>query len=148
MKIKVKKFFEGVSKKELMDIFVSPKRIEDMLDSITKVELLSDVKSGLGVKWRETRVMFGKDATEVMWITKNDEKEGEIVIEAKSMGTEYKSIYEFEEKDGGVELEFKFIGKPVTLMARFMTPVALIFRNSTRKALEADLDQIKLKLEK
>lgn len=148
MKLRIKKFFEGVSVEEMVSIFENPLKIEGILESIQKVELLSDVKEGVGVKWKETRVMFGKEATEVMWITKSDRQEGIIVIEAASMGVEYESTYKFEEKDGGVELEFEFLGKPVTLMAKLMTPVAWLFKGVTKKALEADLDEMKKYFEK
>jgi hypothetical protein len=143
MKIRIEKMINGVSKKELMDFFTDPKAFGDLHESVTKVEVLSDVANGLGVKWRETRVMFGKEATEVMWVSKNDLEEGVILIEAKSMGTEYVSTHEFVEKENGVLLKFEFHGTPVALMAKFMTPIALLFKGATRKALENDLEEIK-----
>src|SRR5687768_2543408 len=53
--------------KTITDIKNAPNRIS----GIQKVEVLEQPPSGVvGLKWRETRTMFGKSATEVMWITK------------------------------------------------------------------------------
>ena len=46
------------------------------ISSIEKVEILERPKTGLvGLKWRETRKLFGKTATETMWITDAVENE-------------------------------------------------------------------------
>ena len=40
------------------------------IDGIQKIEVLERPAAGLvGLKWKETRKMFGKEATETMWIT-------------------------------------------------------------------------------
>ena len=50
------------------DLQNAPERI----GGITKLEVLTDGPFGLGTRWRETRVMFGREATEVMWVTAFD----------------------------------------------------------------------------
>ena len=46
----------------------------DVISGIEKIEVLENPDAGLvGFKWRETRTMFGKQATEVMWITEAEE---------------------------------------------------------------------------
>ncbi|HIO91393.1 MAG TPA: SRPBCC family protein [Leucothrix mucor] len=41
-----------------------------MIPSITDLKVLSQPENGIvGLKWQETRLMFGKEASETMWIT-------------------------------------------------------------------------------
>lgn len=45
-----------------------------MIGAILAIEILHQPTEGLiGLKWRETRKMFGKEATEVMWVTKAED---------------------------------------------------------------------------
>ncbi|MGI9263993.1 MAG: SRPBCC family protein, partial [Gammaproteobacteria bacterium] len=40
------------------------------ISSILDIEVLEKPETGfVGFKWKETRKMFGKEATEVMWVT-------------------------------------------------------------------------------
>ena len=40
------------------------------INSIVDIEIIDNPRDTLiGFKWKETRVMFGKEATETMWIT-------------------------------------------------------------------------------
>lgn len=141
MKIVIEKSF-NVGKKDLMEFMSEPKKLEGVVSGIASVEILSNAMKGGGVKWRETRVMFGKEATEDMWISKYDVNGGLMHIEAASHGVEYLTTYNFRETDGGVDMKMVFAGKPVTLFAKIMTPLAYLFKGTTKKLLEADLEEI------
>lgn len=64
--------------------------MQRVLSGVSKVEVLSDGSFGVGTRWRETRRMFGKDATEEMWVTVCEAPE-RYVVEAESHGTHYTS---------------------------------------------------------
>jgi hypothetical protein len=142
MKVVIEKFFAGVSKSELMELMSDPKKFEDIVEGITKVELLSGIGKGVGVIWRETRVMFGKEATEEMSISKYELDNGVIEIEAASHGVKYLTTYTFEENEKGVDLKMVFAGKPITFMAKLMTPIGYLFIGTTKKLLLKDLEEI------
>lgn len=59
-----------------------------VLGSVTHVEVLTAGVFGVGTRWRETRRMFGKEATEEMWVTACEPPE-RYVVEAESHGTHY-----------------------------------------------------------
>ena len=45
-----------------------------MISGIEKIEVLEKPSHGLvGLKWEETRIMFGKTAIEIMWITEAED---------------------------------------------------------------------------
>ena len=60
----------------------------------------------LDTKWRETRTMFGQEATEEMWITEH-EKDASYVAEAESRGNHYRSEYRFTTEGEGTRVDLK-----------------------------------------
>lgn len=123
-------------------VFSDVENIAERIEGITQLEVLSEVKHGVGTRWRETRVMFGQAATEVMEISAFQPNQSYEVV-AASHGTRYHSRYTFTEKDGGTHVEMVFTGTPVSFMAKLMAPVGLLMKGSTQKALEADMDDLK-----
>ena len=116
----------------------------DVISGISKVETLEKPENGLvGLKWRETRTMFGKEATEVMWITDAVENES-YRTRAESHGAIYRTEMKVLQSDNASILSMTFNGTPRTLVARFMWALmGFMFRNSTKKARQQDLNDIK-----
>ncbi|MFC1609878.1 SRPBCC family protein [Myxococcota bacterium] len=125
------------------DLEGATKRIE----GIKEIEFLSETRSGLGVRWRETRVMFGKEATEDMEITALDPPDS-YVVEAESHGTHYASVFSFRDADdGATEVTWEFEGKPLSLFAKLMTPLGFLMSGSLRKMLQKDLADLRRSVE-
>ena len=92
----------------------------DAIRGIEKVEVLERPDTGLvGLKWRETRTLFGKTATEVMWITDAVENES-YQTRAESHGSVYVSRFAIAEAAAGVRLTMGFEGTPQTAAAKIM----------------------------
>ncbi|MGW7434567.1 SRPBCC family protein [Streptomyces sp. NPDC054849] len=72
-----------------------------VLSGVDSVEVLSDGPFAVGTRWRETRRMFGKQATEEMWITACTVHK-RYVVEAESHNTHY--ISEFTLRAEGPEV--------------------------------------------
>ncbi len=124
------------------EVFSDITKAEERIDGITKIEILSDVTHGVGTRWRETRIMFGREATEEMEISALQPNQSYEVV-ASSRGVDYHTRYTFTEKDGGTQVEMVFSGKANSLMAKLMAPLGFLFAGSVRKALEADMDNLK-----
>ena len=115
----------------------------NMISGIEDVEVLERPDSGIvGLKWRETRTLFGKQATEVMWITEAEENHY-YKTRAENHGMVYVSTLRLEEIKDKVELTMTFDGEAQKLISKIMgwimTP---IFKKATQKALEQDLKDI------
>jgi carbon monoxide dehydrogenase subunit G len=122
---------------------------KDRITSIEAIEVLERPASGLvGFKWRETRTMFGKQATEVMWVTA--ETPGRSYdVRAESHGAIYRSTMAVEPSAGGTRLSFTFGAEPVSFGARVMTVLlGWMMAGATRKALRKDLEDIKASVER
>lgn len=128
-------------RERVFDVFADIAAVEDRVEGITKVDILSDVRSGLGTRWRETRVMMGKEATEEMEMVEFSPP-SRYVVTAASRGNEYRSVYDFADKGTGTEVTMVFEGTPVSLGAKLMAPLMLLFAGASRKMLEADMDDL------
>jgi carbon monoxide dehydrogenase subunit G len=118
------------------------------ISGIEKIEILERPASGVvGLKWKETRKMFGKTATETMWIT--DAVEPEFYkTRAESHGAIYVASLELAERAGGTELTMRFSGEAVKTSAKLMwTLTGWMFRGAMRKACGKDLSDIKAAVE-
>lgn len=118
------------------------------IKGIKKVEELTEGPAALGKKWRETRVMFGKEASEVMWFSKF-EAPASFEVKADSNGTRYLSTFAFEEiSHKETKVTVSFGGEPVTFFAKVMGFVLGPFmRGMVTKHLLDDLKDLKVNLE-
>ena len=118
--------------------------LPDAISGIESVERLDDGTGfDVGTKWRETRTMFGRTATEDMWVTALDPGRS-YVVEANSHGAEYRTTQRVEpDGDGGSVLSMSFSANPTGMMAKVMSAtVGRFFVNATRRAFEQDLADI------
>ncbi|MFC1595482.1 SRPBCC family protein [Gemmatimonadota bacterium] len=130
--------------KVITDIENSPNTIT----GIENVEIMERPDAGLvGLKWRETRTLFGKTATEVMWITDVTETEN-YKTRAESHGAVYTTHLTVSDVGDATRLTMEFTGVPQTFGARVMAAMTgVIFNRATRKALMKDLIDIKSAVE-
>ena len=126
------------------ELFTDFPKAANRIKGITKMEFLEkDGRAEVGMKWRETRVMFGKEATEVMWIT-SLEPNRSYVVEAESHGVHYTSTYTFRSTDGGTEVTLTFGGEPQTFVARVMGAImGPLMSGTIKKMLLADMTDLK-----
>lgn len=117
------------------------------ISAILAIEVLERPQadgSMLGLKWTETRKMFGKEAQETMTVVA--EKPGRwYETRAENHGTVYTSKMEISEaaNPGGTVLTMSFGHKPLSLGARLMSVFSFLFTGSIKKAFEQDLADIK-----
>jgi len=121
--------------------------LEGFPDAIGAIESVERLDAGtgydVGTTWRETRIMFGRTATEDMWVTEVDPGHS-YVVEANSHGAEYRTTQSVQPNgDGGSVLSMSFSANPTGTMAKVMSAtVGRFFVNATRKAFEQDLADI------
>ncbi|WP_278314728.1 SRPBCC family protein [Lolliginicoccus levis] len=116
----------------------------DVLDGITRIERLSGDGYEVGTRWRETRKMMGKEASEEMWVTEV-EAPRRTVIAAEHGKVRYTTEFHLADSDGGTAVTMRFSARmPERRGLRKLADKALVrFGTSiTRKAMEKDLDSI------
>lgn len=119
----------------------------DFISAITSVELLTEGEIGVGTRFRETRVMFGKEASEEMEIVEF-ERPSRLVYTAASHGCRYRSTHELVEKNGGTELSLHFEGKGISFVGKLMSGLmGWMMSSACRKAIAKDFSDLKRALE-
>ncbi|MFC5381216.1 SRPBCC family protein [Aquipuribacter nitratireducens] len=110
---------------------------------IDAVEVLTPGPFGVGTRWRETRTMFGRSATEEMTVSAVDPGRS-YTVEATSSGVHYLSTFSFAPAgEGATEATMTFGGRPTTRVAKVLGALtAPLATRSVEKALRADLDDI------
>ena len=124
------------------------KNCSNYIESIVKVEVLNEPKDTLlDFKWKETRVMFGKEAVETMWIT--DFKENEFYqTRAESHGSIYISKFTVEPVEDRTKLTMNFSGEAQTFFVKLMSKaMGFMMKGAMKKAVMKDLVNIKAHVE-
>ena len=121
----------------------------EFISGIDKIEVLDKPADGLiGLKWRETRMLFGKPATADKWIT-NAAENAFYDTRAESDGFIFLSTMRISEGAGGMTLTTVHDSQPQSIGAKIMSiPMGLFFKGVARKALLQDLNDIKCFVEK
>lgn len=120
----------------------------DFIRGIDKIEVVEQPTHGLvGLRWRETRMLFGKPATAEKWITEAAENEF-YKTRAESDGFVFLSTNRLSANGNAFTLTSSHDSQPQTLATRLMTiPMRLLFKGVARKALLQDLNDIKSAVE-
>jgi hypothetical protein len=122
----------------------------EILSGVEKIEVVEKPANGLvGLRWRETRMLFGKPATAEKWIT--DAAENEFYkTRAESDGFVFLSTMRISEgSGGGMTLTSSHESQPQNIVARFVSvPMMFLFKGTMKKALLQDLNDIKSAVER
>jgi len=121
----------------------------EIISGIEKIEVVEKPANGLvGLRWRETRMLFGKPATVEKWIT--DAAENAFYkTRAEDNGFVFLSTMSISESsNGSITLKSSHISQPRGIVARLMSiPMVLLFKGVAKKALLQDLNDIKSAVE-
>ena len=121
-----------------------PSQFSEAVPHILNIEFLSDVKSGVGTKFRETRLMGKKEATTELEITECVENE-HIRIVTESNGTLWDTVMSVSDSGGKTELN---MAMDATASGFFGSLMIKMIKGMIQKALEKDMDCLKEYCEK
>lgn len=118
------------------------------ISGIDEIEILNKPPDGLvGLKWKETRTMMGKQAAEIIWVKEAVENDY-YLTEAQSHGSIYKGKVQVSEENGATTLSMIFDAEPQTFGAKLLSAMmGFMFKGATEKALLKDLEDVKAAVE-
>lgn len=113
------------------------------IKGIEKIEIVQKPTNGLvGLRWRETRMLFGEAATVEKWIT--DAAENEFyTTKAEDGGFVFTATNRISEGNGGMTLTSIHVTEPQGFVARIKALPMFLFKGTIKKALLDDLNDIK-----
>lgn len=124
-------------------VFTDLERAAERIPDITELEVLSDGPFGEGTRWRETRVMFKKEATEEMQVTGFDPPRS-YTVEAASHGMRYETLFSFTPEGDGTQVQWRFSGTPQTLGTKLMAPLFnVLMKGTMKKCMLRDLEALR-----
>ena len=112
------------------------------IQGIDRIELLTPQPVGVGTKWRETRKMMGKEATETLEITAFDPPRS-YTVEADSCGCHFVSTFRFTPEAGGTRVELEVASQAKTFMAKLLSPLGCLMAGTMKKMMDQDLEDLK-----
>ena len=118
-----------------------------IISGILNIEVLEKPANGLvGLRWRETRILFGKPATVEKSIT--DAAENEFYkTRAEEGGFVFLTTKRISESSGGTTLTDSHESRPQSIKAKLSIPMLFVFKGVIKKALLQDLKDIKAAVE-
>lgn len=120
----------------------------EIMSGIESIEIVEKPAAGLvGLRWRETRILFGKPATAEKWITAAAENEF-YTARAEDRGFVFLSTLRISASGDGTSLNSLHEFKPQGIGARLQAIPMLLFKGVAKKAILQDLNDIKSAVER
>ena len=107
--------------------------------NITNIEFLTERQEGPGTRFRETRIMNGREATVELEVTELVENE-HVRIVSDAGGTRWDTVFRVTPQGGNVELEMVMNANEYKLLAKLFNP---LIRGMVVKGVESDMDAVK-----
>lgn len=115
--------------------------------AIKKLEVLTDGPIGVGTRFRETREMFGREATEEMEIS-TFEPGRSFTISCTSCGVAYATRFDFVPGGDGTNVRVEMTTRRLTIFAKIVGPLmGAMMGKMMRKCLMADLEDLRRGIE-
>ncbi|NNF04978.1 MAG: hypothetical protein HKN17_10990 [Rhodothermales bacterium] len=116
-----------------------PRNFREAVPHIKNVEFLSDRHTGVGTRFRETRVMKGREESVELEITEFEEND-RVRIVSDAGGSIWDTVFTVAEAPGGVNMHMQMDVRPHTFAARIMNRFV---RGLVVKGVVSDMDAIK-----
>ena len=119
----------------------------ELLSGVEKIEVVERPATGLvGLKWKETRMLFGKPATVEKWITEAKENEY-YTTRAEDSGFVFLTTNRISGSDGSITLTGIHETQPQGFAARLKSLPMVFFKGVIKRAILQDLNDIKAAVE-
>ena len=120
----------------------------EIISGIEKIEIVEKPANGLvGLKWRETRLLFDEPTTVEKWIT--DAVDDEFYkTRAESDGNVFITTTRIVESGNGITLTSAHDTQPQGIVAKLRATPMFLFKGVIKKAILQDLNDIKSAVEK
>jgi carbon monoxide dehydrogenase subunit G len=127
---------------EVFALFSDFHHVAGRIPAITKLEVLTPGPIGVGTRFRETRMMFKREATEEMEITAFTPGKS-YEISCQSCGAMYCSLFRFEPENGGTRVSVDFTTRAVSWLAWLMAPLSRLMMPMMKKCVLQDIEGMK-----
>jgi carbon monoxide dehydrogenase subunit G len=135
------------TKTAVWTVITNIRNASEIISGIDKIEILNEPANGLiGLKWRETRMYFGKPATIEKWIT--DAIENKFYkTRAETDGFIFLTTITISESGEDIRLTSSHETKSQGIIARIKSLPMIFFKGMLKKTILQDLNDFKTAVE-
>jgi len=130
------------SPEHVFEVFTDIEKSAERITGVERIEMLTEGPVGKGTRFRETRIMFKKEATEEMEITEFEPGK-RVTIEADSCGAHFTSTFAFTREGDHVRVDLEFRTRATSFFAILFAPIGWLMMGTMKKAIEKDMDELK-----
>ena len=123
----------------VFDCVAHIQNFSNAIPDISKVEFLTHSRRGVGTRFRETRVMKGRESTTELEVTEYDQPH-RIRLVSDEGGTVWDTVFTTKAVDDHTQLDLVMDARPYKLWSRIVNP---LFGRMISKAVEEDMDAVK-----
>ncbi|MEM9616059.1 MAG: SRPBCC family protein [Actinomycetota bacterium] len=124
---------------EVFDVVAHIENFSKAVPAIADVEFISEQRSGVGTRFRETRVMGRREATSELEVTEYEE--GSLIrLVAEEGGSTWDSRFTTTAEGESTRLDFTMVATPHTFAARILDPLT---KGIVAKAIRGDMEAVK-----
>lgn len=132
--------------KDVFAVFTDFANAADRISGIERTEVLTPGEIGVGTRFRDTRKMFNREATETMEVS-SFEADRSYCIRSSACGCDFLSTFAFEPDAGGTRVDFQLQLQPRGLFAKLMSPLNRFMLGPVQKCIQRDFDDLQACLE-
>ncbi|OWK37968.1 hypothetical protein FRUB_07088 [Fimbriiglobus ruber] len=125
----------------------NPERVRECVTAIKAFEVIPPGPVAVGTKIRETRIMFGREATETFEVAECDPP-SKYTLTAISCGAQYRVEHRFVPDGAGTRFEIEMTIAGASFFAKLMSPLARLMMRPMKKAIAGDMAAIASAAEK
>lgn len=122
------------------------RRAPEMIRGIKRIEMLTEGPVGVGTRFKETRVMFKREQTEIMEVVAFDPPHG-YTLGIESCGCRFRSDFRFTPNGQGTDVELSFEAQPLSWIGKIMGFLMKPMMKMCLKAMQKDLESLKQSIE-
>ncbi len=127
---------------DVFELFSDIPKTAERVRGIERVEVLTEGPVRAGTRWRETRIVFKREATEELEMTSLDRNKS-YAVEGESCGIQHRTEFRFIPQGDGTRVEVEFVSRPLTLLAKLTSPLGWLMLGAAKRCVDQDLEDLK-----
>jgi carbon monoxide dehydrogenase subunit G len=131
---------------EVFAVFTDLEKTPERIPEIKKSEKLTPGPVGLGTKFKETRIIFKREASETFEFTAFEPNHSYEIV-ARSCGAEYRTQFKFTPEGAGTRVDVTFAIRAKSLFGKLFTPMAYLLMGPMKKWIAKDIAGLRRVLE-
>lgn len=130
----------NASTDEVFDTIADIRQYSQAIPHIVNVEFVTSQQSGIGTRFKETRIMAGKEATTELEVTEYQPPERVRMI-ADSGGTVWDTVFTILQTREGCQLNMNMDARAHKWLPKLINP---LIKGMVAKAVEKDMEMVKI----